>query len=177
MTRDDLHKAGLVYIQRSEISRKILAEQGVCISFNSRQRMEIAEEAGRIGSRLVSSWPVVRHEHPQHLPRHPALPAASGCSQSDRQHLPARKIRPARHRMGCAGQAPGWALSDHYQASDAGRDGHGGVAGMISMARNSPNDGAQIPSHIRLVYTSASVSRRESGGPPYFCAGVAAGTT
>lgn len=40
MTRDELHKAGLVYIQRSEIS----------------------EEAGRIGSRLVSSWPVVRRD-------------------------------------------------------------------------------------------------------------------
>lgn len=62
MTRDELHKAGLVYIQRSEISRKVLADQGVRISFNSRQRMEISEEAGRIGSRLVSSWPVVRHD-------------------------------------------------------------------------------------------------------------------
>jgi len=62
MTRDDLSKAGLLYLQRGEISRKILNDMGVRITFNSTQRMEIAEEAGRIGSRLVSSWPVVRHD-------------------------------------------------------------------------------------------------------------------
>ena len=62
MNRDDLHAAAILYIQTGEISPIELKRAGIKTKVCCKRRMEISEEAGRIGSRLVSSWPVVRHD-------------------------------------------------------------------------------------------------------------------